>query len=25
SDIRSNLAIKTVKAPSPLPLGHLAG
>ncbi len=25
SDIRSNFAIKTVKAPSPLPLGHLAG
>ncbi|EPJ8785792.1 Lrp/AsnC family transcriptional regulator [Pseudomonas aeruginosa] len=25
SDIRSNFAIKTVKAPAPLPLGHLAG
>jgi Lrp/AsnC family leucine-responsive transcriptional regulator len=25
SDIRSNFAINTVKAPGPLPLGHLAG
>ena len=24
SDVRSNFAIRTVKAPSPLPLGHLA-
>jgi Lrp/AsnC family leucine-responsive transcriptional regulator len=23
-DVRSNFAIRTVKAPSPLPLGHLA-
>ena len=24
ADVRSNVAIRTVKAPAPLPLGHLA-
>jgi Lrp/AsnC family transcriptional regulator, leucine-responsive regulatory protein len=24
ADVRSNFAIRTVKAPGPLPLGHLA-